>query len=257
MLTEHIKEHEILGTAKDISDLKTSQVAQDLRIQATEAHAADTDIHVTPAWKLAMEAKSAVYYRATIAERDAIPGVKEGDICRVGDDGTGKFASYIYSSSASWEILSKQDWENLNLTWAAIVDKPDIPTFLGYTFANRTTDPAAPAAGYLTMFFKGAVAYVKDAAGSVASFATMLGAATVEALAGEAEARTTADETLQANIDKVHNYLTVTASGSDITLSAADALSLELSRRTSTSSCRIPKERTPSSTRRRGHLRLA
>ena len=90
-------------------------------------------------------------------------------------DGTGEFASYIYSSDAAWEVLSKQSWENLNISWEAIIGKPDIPSFLGYTFSDRATDPDSPTVGYITMFFRGAAAYIKNAAGTVSSFAEAIG----------------------------------------------------------------------------------
>lgn len=105
---------ERMSVAEGDIDTLTSDIA---------AHENNTEIHVTLAWKLAMEAKSAVYSTADITARDALTGVNNGDICRVADAGDGKFASYLRVDGA-WTVLSDADWENLSVAWSALTNVP-------------------------------------------------------------------------------------------------------------------------------------
>ncbi len=64
-------------------------------------------------------ARQQTYVVENIAERGLLSGLIMGERCYITDTGD----SYIWDGTA-WLILSKADWENVNLQWANIVDKP-------------------------------------------------------------------------------------------------------------------------------------
>lgn len=137
MISQHIKEHEVLGVAGDLRDFRTHKSDETIHVtqawkDEVAAHEADGAIHVTQAWKTVMEGKSAVYYRATIDERNALTGIHEGDLCRVKDDGTGHFATFIYTNTGEWDVLSEETWENINISWGSITGVP--------SFAEKDTN---------------------------------------------------------------------------------------------------------------------
>ncbi|PIC65329.1 hypothetical protein CSV79_01520 [Sporosarcina sp. P13] len=64
-------------------------------------------------------AKSQTYVVINATARNALTGMLIGD--RAYETTTGD--SYIWNGTA-WVVLSKADWENINLQWANIIDKP-------------------------------------------------------------------------------------------------------------------------------------
>ena len=64
-------------------------------------------------------ARQQTYVVKNLTERDLLSGLIMGERCYVTDTGD----SYIWNGTA-WLILAKADWENVNLQWANIVDKP-------------------------------------------------------------------------------------------------------------------------------------
>lgn len=72
-----------------------------------------------PLSQLPDASKSQTYVVSDSTERNTITGMLEGD--KVFETSTGD--SYIYDGS-DWQVLAKADWENVNLDWNNITNKP-------------------------------------------------------------------------------------------------------------------------------------
>lgn len=79
----------------------------------------DTNAKI-PLSQLPDTAKQQTYVVNSQTERNALSGLIQGDKCFEVSTGN----SYIWNG-VSWLVTSKADWENINLQWSNIVDKPN------------------------------------------------------------------------------------------------------------------------------------
>lgn len=107
-----------------ISTVQSTAASLSSLLSEYSNHAADTDIHITAAERAAWNGKTNTYFVATIAERDALTGLKVGDRVVVWNDGDSKRAVYFYAGSSTWYKDSDPDWENISLAWSALSGIP-------------------------------------------------------------------------------------------------------------------------------------
>lgn len=112
---------EPLSIHNNLSDL--TDVAQALSNLGIDVAFPSLQNGKIPLTQLPDLAKQQTFVVADSVERDAITGMYNGDRCYEVSTGD----SYIYDG-ASWRVLAKADWENINIDWSNIINVPALST---------------------------------------------------------------------------------------------------------------------------------